>query len=127
MSKLSITAQRNLLTKSNVERIESILTEAGLEYFRTEANFQTITFEAGEIDGKPVYASLKLTLHKADYSLDDAIEEYELNLEDKTQKAAVREEKKALAAAEAERKKAIRDAQKAIDEKKKAELREKYK
>ena len=79
----SITAQSPELTADKVKWLEDILNEAGVEFFRTGSNLATITFDCGEIEGKPVYGSIKFTLHKTDYNLDDEIEEFEMLLEEK--------------------------------------------
>lgn len=83
----SVTAMRNELTKRCMVELEDIFRDADIEFYRTGANFNTITYLAGEINGKEVYGSIKFTLHKEDYNLDDEIEEYELLYEDRNKKA----------------------------------------
>lgn len=112
----SITAQRAALTADRVKWLEEIFNNAGVEYFRTGSNLATMTFECGEIEGKPVYGSIKFTLHKADYNLDDEIEEFEMLLEEKEKKAEEKKRRdakalkdKAMREARAAEKKAIED------------------
>lgn len=120
----SITAQRATLTAERVKWLEEIFNNAGVEYFRTGNNLATMTFECGEIEGKPVYGSIKFTLHKADYNLDDEIEEFEMLLEEKEKKAEEkrRRDEKAL------KDKAAREAKaaekKALEEKEREKRRE---
>ena len=120
----SITAQRATLTAERVKWLEEIFNNAGVEYFRTGNNLATMTFECGEIEGKPVYGSIKFTLHKADYNLDDEIEEFEMLLEEKEKKA----EEKRCRDAKALKDKAAREAKaaekKALEEKEREKRRE---
>lgn len=120
----SITAQRAALTTERVKWLEEIFNNAGVEYFRTGDNLATMTFECGEIEGKPVYGSIKFTLHKADYNLDDEIEEFEMLLEEKEKKA----EEKRRRDAKALKDKAAREAKaaekKALEEKERERRRE---
>lgn len=120
----SITAQRAALTAERVKWLEEIFNNAGVEYFRTGSNLATMTFECGEIEGKPVYGSIKFTLHKADYNLDDEIEEFEMLLEEKEKKA----EEKRRRDAKALKDKAAREAKaaekKALEEKEREKRRE---
>lgn len=120
----SITAQRATLTAERVKWLEEIFNNAGVEYFRTGSNLATMTFECGEIEGKPVYGSIKFTLHKADYNLDDEIEEFEMLLEEKEKKA----EEKRRRDAKALKDKATREAKaaekKALEEKERERRRE---
>lgn len=98
MANLSITTQRNQLTLQAVQDLEKIFQDNDIEFFRTGANLNTITYVVGEIDGKEVYGSIKFTLHKSDYDLDEEIEEYEMLLEERDKKAKEKElrNKKAL-------------------------------
>ena len=120
----SITAQRAALTAERVKWLEEIFNNVGVEYFRTGDNLATMTFECGEIEGKPVYGSIKFTLHKADYNLDDEIEEFEMLLEEKEKKA----EEKRRRDAKALKDKAAREAKaaekKALEEKEREKRRE---
>lgn len=121
----SITAQRATLTAERVKWLEEIFNNAGVEYFRTGNNLATMTFECGEIEGKPVYGSIKFTLHKADYNLDDEIEEFEMLLEEKEKKA----EEKRRRDAKALKDKATREAkaaEKKVLEEKERERRREY-
>lgn len=65
-------------TASLMERLEKVLKESDEfgDIFLTD-NLQTLTFCISE-DGEPErFASVKLTLHKTDWDLEDAIEAYE--------------------------------------------------
>ena len=115
MANLSITAQRNQLSLQAVQDLEKIFQENDIEFFRTGANLNTITYVVGELNGKEVFGSIKFTLHKDNYDLDEEIEEYEMLLEERQKTAEEKAEKKAKAEKEKERK--IRKA----DEKKKLE------
>lgn len=101
---ISITAQRNIMTNEAVANLEQIFRDAGIEFFRTGANLNTLTYQVGEINGKEVYGSIKFTLHKDGYDLDEAIEEYEMLLEERQKAAEEKAEKKAKAEKEKERK-----------------------
>lgn len=120
----SITAQRNALAAEKVAWIEDIFYKAGVEFYRTGNNLSTLTFDCGEIEGKPVYGSIKFTLHKLDYNLDDEIEEFELLLEDRKKKAENKQKKEE----KAEKDKVAREAKvaerKALAEKRKEARRE---
>lgn len=120
----SITAQRAALAAEKVAWIEDILYKAGVEFYRTGNNLSTLTFDCGEIEGKPVYGSIKFTLHKPDYNLDDEIEEFELLLEDRKKKAENKQKKEE----KAEKDKMAREAKvaerKALAEKRKEARRE---
>ena len=120
----SITAQRATLTAERVKWLEEIFNNAGVEYFRTGNNLATMTFECGEIEGKPVYGSIKFTLHKADYNLDDEIEEFEMLLEEKKKKAIEKEKREEKQAKDKAAKEAKAAEKKALEEKKKEERKE---
>lgn len=120
----SITAQRAALTAEKVAWIEDIFYKAGVEFFRTGSNLATLTFDCGEIDGKPVYGSIKFTLHKADYNLDDEIEEFEMLLEEKKKKAIEKEKREEKQAKDKAAKEAKAAEKKALEEKKKEERKE---
>ena len=109
MANMSITAMRNELTKRSIEELEEIFRNADIEFYRTGANFNTLTYLVGEINGKEVYGSIKFTLHKENYNLDDEIEEYELLLEDRSKKAEEKElrDRKAVKEREDKERKAI--------------------
>ena len=83
----SETALRNEITLNEVAKLEDILTNAGIDFYRTGDNFQTITYEIpGYQDNKPLYISIKLTLHRDGYNLDEEIEEFEYLLAERQQK-----------------------------------------
>lgn len=90
------TEQRNAITTAVVARLEEMFNaEFNNEIYRTGDNLTTITFEAGEVDGQTVYGSIKFTLHKSNYNLDDEIEKYYAKEEEKALKAKLAAEKKA--------------------------------
>lgn len=120
----SITAQRATLTAERVKWLEEIFNNAGVEYFRTGNNLATMTFECGEIEGKPVYGSIKFTLHKADYNLDDEIEEFEMLLEEKEKKAEEKRRRDAKALKDKAAKEAKAAEKKALEEKERERRRE---
>lgn len=120
----SITAQRAVLTVERVKWLEEIFNNAGVEYFRTGNNLATMTFECGEIEGKPVYGSIKFTLHKADYNLDDEIEEFEMLLEEKEKKAEEKQRRDAKALKDKAAREAKAAEKKALEEKEREKRRE---
>lgn len=120
----SITEQRNELSMKKVKELEEIFYKAGIEFYRTGSNFNTLTYECGEIDGKPVYGSIKFTLHKDDYDLDDKIEEFEMFFEEREQKAKEKERKKASLEKKEAIKKSKAAERKAIEEREKERRRE---
>ena len=90
------TEQRNAITTAMVAKLEDMFNaEFNNEIYRTGDNLSTITFEAGEVDGQPVYGSVKFTLHKSNYDLDDEIEKYYAKEEEKALKAKLAAERKA--------------------------------
>lgn len=120
----SVTAQRATLTAEKVKWIEEIFSKAGIEYFRTGNNLSTLTFDCGEIEGKPVYGSIKFTLHKADYNLDDEIEEFEMLLEEKEKKAEEKKKREARALKDKAAREARLAEKKALEEKERTKRRE---
>ena len=120
----SITEQRNELSMKKVKELEEIFYKAGIEFYRTGSNFNTLTYECGEIDGKPVYGSIKFTLHKDDYDLDDKIEEFEMFFEERKQKAKEKERKKASLEKKGAIKKSKAAERKTIEEREKERRRE---
>ena len=120
----SITAQRAALTTERVKWLEEIFNNAGVEYFRTGDNLATMTFECGEIEGKPVYGSIKFTLHKADYNLDNKIEEFEMLLEEKEKKAEEKRRRDAKALKDKTAREAKAAEKKALEEKEREKRRE---
>lgn len=120
----SITEQRNELSMKKVKELEEIFYKAGIEFYRTGSNFNTLTYECGEIDGKPVYGSIKFTLHKDDYDLDDKIEEFEMFFEERKQKAKEKERKKASLEKKEAIKKSKAAERKTIEEREKERRRE---
>ena len=120
----SITEQRNELSMKKVKELEEIFYKAGIEFYRTGLNFNTLTYECGEIDGKPVYGSIKFTLHKDDYDLDDKIEEFEMFFEERKQKAKEKERKKSSLEKKEAIKKSKAAERKTIEEREKERRRE---
>ena len=121
MAKMTETAIRTQLTTEAIAKLISTLTEAGYEVTRTK-DLQTLTFEVGEVknDTKAytAYGSIKFTLHKSDFNLEDAQYEYEATVQEREDKAKLQAEKKVLAEKDRAEKKAKREAAKALKEKK---------
>lgn len=115
------TAIRNELTTNAVATLVETLTNAGIKVTRTK-DFQTLTYEVGEVDSGTkkytAYGSIKFTLHKSDFNLDDAVFEYEDKVAMTEKRAAELAEKKAKAEADRAAKKAKREADKALKESK---------
>lgn len=116
MAKMTETAIRNELTIATVNKLYDTLVDAGFVVDRTK-DLQTLTFEVGSVDSGTknytAYGSVKFTLHKSDFVLDDAINEYEATVKEREEKAKLLAEKKALAEKERAEKKAKREAAKA--------------
>lgn len=74
---MGIRDEKNKFSAAIVERIGKCLAEEFGDIFRTGDNFNTLTFETGEFKGQPLYGSVKFTLHKPTYNLDDEIEVFE--------------------------------------------------
>lgn len=119
MAKMTETAIRNELTTSAVSKLIETLTAAGYEPVRTK-DLQTITFFVGDVDSGSknysAYGSIKFTLHKSDFDLDEAIDNYEAEVQERADKAKLAAEKKALAEKERAEKKAKREAAKVAKE-----------
>lgn len=116
MAKMTETAIRNELTIATVNKLYETLVDAGFVVDRTK-DLQTLTFEVGAVDSGTknytAYGSVKFTLHKSDFVLDNAIKEYEATVTEREEKAKLLAEKKALAEKERAEKKAKREATKA--------------
>lgn len=116
MAKMTETAIRNELTIATVNKLYDTLVDAGFVVDRTK-DLQTLTFEVGTVDSGTknytAYGSVKFTLHKSDFVLDDAIKDYEATVKEREDRAKVLAEKKALAEKERAEKKAKREAAKA--------------
>ena len=78
-----------------VARLTALMGKEFGDIFRTGENCNTLTF-ATNLDISP-YASIKLTLHKPEYNLDDEIEKFEMVWEEKELKRKAREEKEKVA------------------------------
>ena len=74
---MGIRDEKNKFSEGIVQRIEKCFTEEFGDIFRTGDNFNTLTFEVGEFGGKELYGSVKFTLHKPTYNLDEEIEVFE--------------------------------------------------
>jgi hypothetical protein len=74
---MGIRDEKNVFSAGIVERIEKCLSEEFGDIFHTGDNFNTLTFEVGEFGGKELLGSVKFTLHKESYNLDDEIEIFE--------------------------------------------------
>ena len=121
MAKMTETAIRNEMTVKAVANLIETLNAAGIEVTRTK-DLQTLTFKVGDVDSGTkqytAYGSIKFTLHKSDFVLDDAKYEYEAIVQEREDKARLAAEKKALAEKDRAEKKAKREAAKALKENK---------
>lgn len=95
---MGIRAEQAKFTNKIMERLEKCLVEEFGDIFHTGENFNTLTFECGEFDGAERYGSVKFTLHKKDYDLDESIEVFEDFFEMREKKERDAEAKKARAA-----------------------------
>lgn len=102
---MGIRDEKNVFSAGVVERIEKCLSEEFGDIFHTGDNFNTLTFEVGEFGGKELLGSVKFTLHKESYNLDDEIEIfedfYEMRMKKLLEKRRKEAEKKAKEEAEA--------------------------
>lgn len=102
---MGIRDEKNVFSAGVVERIEKCLSEEFGDIFHTGDNFNTLTFEVGEFGGKELLGSVKFTLHKESYNLDDEIEVfedfYEMRMKKLLEKKKKEAEKKAREEAEA--------------------------
>ena len=101
---MGIRDEKNVFSAGVVERIEKCLSEEFGDIFHTGDNFNTLTFEVGEFGGKELLGSVKFTLHKESYNLDDEIEVfedfYEMRMKKLLEKKKKEAEKKAKEDAE---------------------------
>ena len=74
---MGIRDERLKFSREVVERIRVCLEKEFGDVFQTNDNYATLTFEVGEFKEVPLFGSVKFTLHKEDYDLDAAIEEFE--------------------------------------------------
>ena len=117
MANMTETAIRSEMTTAMVTKLIDILNAAGLTVTRTK-DFQTLTFKVGEVKSGSkdynAYGSIKFTLHKSDFNLDDAIYEYEDKVTMTEKRAKELADKKAKAEADRAAKKTKREADKAL-------------
>jgi hypothetical protein len=101
---MGIRDEKNVFSAGVVERIEKCLSEEFGDIFHTGDNFNTLTFEVGEFGGKELLGSVKFTLHKESYNLDEEIEVfedfYEMRMKKLLEKKKKEAEKKAKEEAE---------------------------
>lgn len=74
---MGIRDERAKFSAGIVERIESALAKEFGDIYRTSDNYNTLTFEVGQFKDQDLYGSVKFTLHKPSYNLDDEIEIFE--------------------------------------------------
>ena len=102
---MGIRDEKNVFSAGIVERIEKCLATEFGDIFHTGDNFNTLTFEVGEFGGKELLGSVKFTLHKESYNLDEEIENfedfYEMRMKKLLEKQKKEAEKKAKEEAEA--------------------------
>ena len=92
---MTATEQRNQITELNMQKITEALDAIYDEVCFTGDNLTTRSFVAGEVNGEPVYGSIKFTLHKSNWNLDDEIDKYYAKVEERELKAKVTAQKKA--------------------------------
>lgn len=92
---MGIREERNAYSAAIVDRIEKCLQEEFGDIFRTGDNFNTLTFYTGTFNGDELFGSVKFTLHKPTYDLDEEIEVFEdfYAMREKSRKNKVAEEK----------------------------------
>ena len=98
----SVTEQRNKISADMMTRLTAMFDKefgSGEVYFTGE-NITTLSFKVGEINGEPVYSSVKFTLHKSNWDLENEVNKYYEVLEERELKA----KQKAQAKAEKDRK-----------------------
>lgn len=117
-------AQREIISAECVKELEDMLFQAKGEIFRTCDNMNTITWQVASDNDKPIYGSIKFTLHKDDYDLDNKIEEFEYFDAERKKKAELEKEKEKLRKKEQEKRKAKAAEKKAIEEKEKKKRQE---
>lgn len=89
------TEQRKRITEDTIKQLEEAMQAIYPEIYFTGDNTNTISFVAGQVNGEDVYGSIKFTLHKANWNLDDEIEKYFAKVEERELKAKVAAQKKA--------------------------------
>ena len=87
---MGIREERNKFSAGIVERIEKCLVEEFGDIFHTGDNFNTLTFEVGSFNGDELYGSVKFTLHKPSYDLDEEVEVFEDFYEMRAKKLAAK-------------------------------------
>lgn len=92
---MGIREERNAYSAAIVDRIEKCLRQEFGDIFRTGDNFNTLTFDTGNFHGNELFGSVKFTLHKPTYNLDEEIEVFEdfYAMREKARKNKVAEEK----------------------------------
>lgn len=93
--RLSRTQQEAKLRNEMVEKFYDILQKNFEEVFFTK-DLYTLTVPVGQIDDVDRYCSIKIVLHKPEFNLDDACEEYEEAYEERQMKEKLKAEKAAL-------------------------------
>lgn len=117
-------AQKEELSNKWVSQLEEMMYKEVGEIFRTGANTHTITWQVAEENDKPIYGSIKFTLHKEDYDLDSKIDEFEYFNEEKKIKEQQEKERQEKRKKEQEAKEARLAAKRAQEEKEKKKRQE---
>lgn len=121
MAKMTETALRAELTTKAISALIQVLEDAGYEVTRTK-DLQTLTFPVGNVKNETkdyvAYGSIKFTLHKSDFDLEDAIYNYEQTIQERETRSKELADKKAKAEADRAAKKAKREADKALKQSK---------
>lgn len=118
-------AQKEEISKSWINTLEEIIYEHVGEIFRTGENAHTITWQVAEDGGRPIYGSIKFTLHKEDYDLESKIDEFEYFLEEKKEKEKLEKERAVKKEKEREQR-AIKAAKRKEQEEKEKKKRQEY-
>lgn len=111
MANKNITTMRNEATAKVFTELTTMLADGGFDPIQTDTSAVDVpvTLE----DGTELYLTVKATLHKAEYDIEDAVAAYT----EKVEKARERAEAKEKKARENAEKKAKREAEKAAKEK----------
>ena len=89
------TEQRKKITEDTMRKLEEVMQTISDDVTYTGDNVTTLTWIAGEVDGAPVYGSIKFTLHKSNWDFDKEMEKYFDKVEEMELKAKLAAQKKA--------------------------------
>lgn len=115
MTKKTATAMNNDLRTKMFSDLMEALKKAGYELIQTDST--SVDFYVTREDDTELAVTLKATLHKEDYDMDEKVEEFQMKLDEQKKKQEEKERK----AAENAKKKAEREAKKTSKVKEKEE------